>query len=551
MPTVRIDGRQVRVAEGETLLHAAASIGITIPTLCNLDGEPPFTSCMLCVVEDTATGRLLPACSAPAAEGAEVRTSSEPVRAARRSALELLLAEHVGDCEAPCTLACPVGIDIPAVIRLLGRGAAPQALEEIRSAAALPALACLLCSAPCESACRRSRHDQPVAIREVMLHVAGPAADDATPVDPASPAVVDPEAPAVTESSGKTAAVIGAGAAGLSAAYHLSLGGHGCRVFEAGRYPGGSFHDPAGGHPGTDRLIHRDVEMLVTLGVRFQWNAPAAEVSALCDIMDSHDATIAAAGAGLRPLLEQAAVRIPEPGLPVTGALRWQTSAPNLFAAGSLLEPGCSFVQALAQGKAAAACADQYLRGLPVTGPRHRFHSQIGRLLEGELPEFLAGSADIPRSVSEAGLTPRSIDKDRSPPASGYTRGEAVREASRCLRCDCGAKESCRLRIYAEEYGARARRFRIGARRRFRRISQHPEIIFEPGKCIKCGICVRITARENEEVGLAFLNRGYDLEVGAPFGELLSRALERSGDLCVRACPTGALYFRQPSRKEQ
>jgi NADH dehydrogenase/NADH:ubiquinone oxidoreductase subunit G len=88
-------------------------------------------------------------------------------------------------------------------------------------------------------------------------------------------------------------------------------------------------------------------------------------------------------------------------------------------------------------------------------------------------------------------------------------------------------------------------RFRIGERRPLRRILQHPGVVFEPGKCIKCGICVRITAREEEQLGLAFLNRGYDLRVGVPFGEQLSRALERSAELCVRACPTGALAFRR------
>jgi ferredoxin len=215
-----------------------------------------------------------------------------------------------------------------------------------------------------------------------------------------------------------------------------------------------------------------------------------------------------------------------------------------VFVAGSLRKPGCSFVQALAQGRTAAACADQYLRGEAVTGARKRFQSRMGRLREGEIEEFLKGAADIPRVVPR--ITPADTQADTP---AGFKREEAAAEASRCLQCDCAAKESCRLRAYAEQYEARARHFHLGERRRFHRILQHPDVVFEPGKCIKCGICVRITARENEQLGLAFLNRGYDLRVGTPFGELLSHALERSAELCVQACPTGALAFRRRSRE--
>jgi NADH dehydrogenase/NADH:ubiquinone oxidoreductase subunit G len=105
------------------------------------------------------------------------------------------------------------------------------------------------------------------------------------------------------------------------------------------------------------------------------------------------------------------------------------------------------------------------------------------------------------------------------------------------------------LRAYAEEYGVHGQAFTIGERRRFEKIRQHPTVIYEPGKCIKCGICVRITAAEDEQPGLTFLNRGYDLRIGVPFGDLLSRALKHSAERCVRSCPTGALYYRQLPRE--
>jgi NADH dehydrogenase/NADH:ubiquinone oxidoreductase subunit G len=64
---------------------------------------------------------------------------------------------------------------------------------------------------------------------------------------------------------------------------------------------------------------------------------------------------------------------------------------------------------------------------------------------------------------------------------------------------------------------------------------------FDSGKCIKCGICVRITESRGENPGLAFLGRGYGVRVGVPFGGSLSNALANTAQECARACPTGAL----------
>ena len=93
-----IDGREVAVSEGTTLLGAAEALGIHIPNLCYLEGCEAFTSCMLCVVHDLETGRLVPSCSMPAAEGMAIQTDDELVGAARKDTLDLLLSEHVGDC---------------------------------------------------------------------------------------------------------------------------------------------------------------------------------------------------------------------------------------------------------------------------------------------------------------------------------------------------------------------------------------------------------------------------------------------------------------------
>jgi NADH dehydrogenase/NADH:ubiquinone oxidoreductase subunit G len=99
------------------------------------------------------------------------------------------------------------------------------------------------------------------------------------------------------------------------------------------------------------------------------------------------------------------------------------------------------------------------------------------------------------------------------------------------------------VRTLATEYGADAGRF-AGARRRFSQDTSHPEIVYEPGKCILCDACVRIAAAAGEELGLTAVGRGFDVAVAAPFGRPLSEALTKVALRCAEACPSGALALR-------
>ncbi|MCI0471779.1 MAG: hypothetical protein L0Y73_08985, partial [Candidatus Aminicenantes bacterium] len=127
---------------------------------------------------------------------------------------------------------------------------------------------------------------------------------------------------------------------------------------------------------------------------------------------------------------------------------------------------------------------------------------------------------------------------------NGYSEEEAIKETARCMGCDCRKADSCRLRYYAEEYEAGRDRFKIAARRKFQRIIQHDRAIYEPGKCIKCGLCVRISREAGEKYGLTFIDRGFAARIEAPFNEPLSRALTKTAEACCDACPTGALSRR-------
>ena len=103
MITLTIDDREVKIAEGTTILLAARKAGVYIPTLCADNKLAPYGACRLCLVEVKGDRRpMLPACSTPAANGMEVKTTSPLIEQTRRNIVELLLSDHPEDC-----LTCP------------------------------------------------------------------------------------------------------------------------------------------------------------------------------------------------------------------------------------------------------------------------------------------------------------------------------------------------------------------------------------------------------------------------------------------------------------
>jgi predicted molibdopterin-dependent oxidoreductase YjgC len=107
---LNIDGREVVAKEGMTVLEAARSAGVPIPTLCHHEGLATFGGCRLCIVEAKAGAgsRLLVSCVYPAEAGLEIRTRSEKVDRIRKTLLELLLA-HAPDSPALRDLAKEYG----------------------------------------------------------------------------------------------------------------------------------------------------------------------------------------------------------------------------------------------------------------------------------------------------------------------------------------------------------------------------------------------------------------------------------------------------------
>lgn len=96
--TLTINGQEISVPAGTTLLDAAQGAGFFVPTFCHNPADPGFGACRICVVEVKGARNLLASCVTAAANGMVVETESQAVVEARRTILELILANHPTDC---------------------------------------------------------------------------------------------------------------------------------------------------------------------------------------------------------------------------------------------------------------------------------------------------------------------------------------------------------------------------------------------------------------------------------------------------------------------
>lgn len=98
MITIQVNGKEIQARENDTILNALKQVGIEVPTLCYMKDLTPTGACRMCVVEVEGFPGLVPSCAYPVADGMKIRTHSQRVMAARKTIVELLLADHPDDC---------------------------------------------------------------------------------------------------------------------------------------------------------------------------------------------------------------------------------------------------------------------------------------------------------------------------------------------------------------------------------------------------------------------------------------------------------------------
>jgi formate dehydrogenase major subunit len=218
------------------------------------------------------------------------------------------------------------------------------------------------------------------------------------------------------------------------------------------------------------------------------------------------------------------------------------TNLPGVFAGGDAVSGADLAVRAVAAGKLAAVSIDQYLSGRRVQGDPEMVSVVMSKLDEQELAAFFRQVEEAPRAAMAERSAAERV-RDFAEIELGFTPDEARRESARCMNCGCWKATTCQLRQYATEYGADPLRF-AGARRRFERDSSHPEIVYEPGKCILCGACVAVAAEAGERLGLAIVGRGFEAAVAVPLRGTLAEAVPTVARRVADICPTGAFALK-------
>ncbi|MHB9293491.1 FAD-dependent oxidoreductase [Hollandina sp. SP2] len=292
--TITINNQTIHIEEGSSILQAARQGGFDIPTLCHADHLKPFTSCFICAVK-VHGGRdtLVPSCATLVREGMIVTVEDPELEASRRMAINLLLSDHCGDCQSPCQSACPSNIDIAGFLALIREGKTAEAARLIREQAPFPGILGRICPRPCEEVCRRQRVEEPIAICNMKRYIA-----DAEVEHFGSPQLPCPGTP-----TGKRVAIVGAGPAGMSAAYYLRLAGHQVRVFEQRPASGGMLRYGIPYYRLPEKVLKTELEAVADLGVELCFGITVGTHIAAQDLEQDFDALILGIGAqGATPL---------------------------------------------------------------------------------------------------------------------------------------------------------------------------------------------------------------------------------------------------------
>ncbi|MBR6951360.1 MAG: NAD(P)-binding protein [Oscillospiraceae bacterium] len=287
---------------------------------------------------------------------------------------------------ASCTYACPYHIDIRSLLKKAGRGRWDSCYKDLASTVSFPLAACSLCRRECEVSCQRAcLGDEPIAVRDVELACIAYARSHV----PDSFSLVPKE---------DRIAVIGAGPAGLAAAWQLARKGYAVTVFEKTGMIGGTLL----ALPNAEAILADVRDAFSVTTVEFRTDTPITDPKET----DGFRAVIVATGSGGSDY-----------GLASTRTSAFLTDRPGWFAVGQIC--GVDMCAALAEGNAVPNAVESYL---------------------------LSGSTDFSSVVWNRANCSRFVDHEGTErkaltPKTGelYTVQEAKAEASRCMQCNCTA----------------------------------------------------------------------------------------------------------------
>ncbi len=283
MIKISINNQEVEVEESANLLEACRAAGFEVPSLCGGPNGEGQEACGLCAVE--IDGEVTLSCRYPVTKEIQVQTQSEALTETRRAALKRILSDHTADCEAPCKVACPADVDIQGYLYDIAQGDHTKAVNTIKDTLPMPLSIGRVCPAFCETACRRTLVDEPLAIRQLKRHAADLDLNDQQHLAPIAP------------KKGKKVAIIGGGPAGLSAGYFLSHNGYDAVVFEAMPKAGGWLRYGIPEYRLPKATLDKEIELMCRAGMEIRLNQAMGRDFTLDQLSQEYDAVCLAIGA--------------------------------------------------------------------------------------------------------------------------------------------------------------------------------------------------------------------------------------------------------------
>ena len=488
-----IDGIKVKAEDGLSVLEAAQSVGIDVPNMCFNKKLGEMCSCMVCVVRIEGRGGYVPSCGVKVEEGMVVWSEAEDVIRQRRRAVELLLSEHLGDCVGPCEAVCPSSFDVPLVLKMVESGDYVGAAGVVFSELVLPGTLGKVCTAPCEKRCRRGKVDEAIGIRNVHGVIAKWAKDSGASVWKAGRDI------------GKRVVVVGAGASGLACAAKLVEGGVGVEIIEANEKCGGHLRDMLSGDVNGIEMLDWEIEGILSClkGVKFGVKVGGEMLEGLCQ---EYDSVVLAVGEFSGEFLVE---------------------RENLFVCGEARSRMKMPVGIVASGKGCSEIVLRYLNDGVDSFVEKEFVNRLGAAVSGVVEAYRErGTAGV------SGLCLKSLDD--------AVMDDVIVDAGRCLHCECSGEAKCRLRVYAQRLGADSRKMGSESAKKVN-FEMLEGVVFEEGKCIGCGMCVKYCEQAGLCGGMRFEGRGFEQRV---LLEVDDRDMDRIGGVlrgCAEICPVGAI----------
>jgi NADPH-dependent glutamate synthase beta subunit-like oxidoreductase len=356
-----------------------------------------------------------------------------------------------------CAAACPVHVDVRAMMAETARGKFTEAARIFKKTVPFPGIISRVCDQPCRSVCKRKEAGEPLAV--VAIEKA--CLDYASGLSEKTAALPKKE---------KRIAVLGGGLSGLTAAFDLARKGYAVVVFDRGMHLGGSLW-----HFSQEKLprdiIARDLQVLERVGVEVRLNTTVGKDISFDAISADFDAVYLAAGAGSSDVFGLAA---DAGGRIAVDPVTLAAGREGVFAGGGLRQAGGkrSPIRSISDGRIAAISIDRFLQKVSLTAARFNegaYETRLYTRTEGVEP--------LPRVQMEH-------------PGLGYTADEAILEAKRCMQCEC--LECVKVCEYLNSFRAYPKKYVRQIYNNLSIVMGHRQANKLINSCSLCGLCKEV-----------------------------------------------------------